>query len=131
MKSKTLPLAMVIAVIGCGLAIYANMNSADFKNMLDQERSKRFAAEQQLLKAQQKISVLQAELGSAKSKMSSIEKILTDGHAVQEELQSELDRARQEQEALKKQAQEAEAKATAAQEAAAQAAQGVREGMSQ
>lgn len=103
MRNATLPLAVGVAILGCVLAIYANMNSVDLKNVVDGERSKRFAAEKQLLKVQQKAKVLEAELGDAKSKMASIEKILTDGKVAEQELLSELDTIKKEREALKQQ----------------------------
>ena len=103
MKNTTLPLAIGIAVLGCILAVYANMNSGDLKKVLDEERSKRFAAEQQLLKAQQQVVTLEVKLGDVTSKMSSIEKILTDGKQVEKNLLEELDVARKEREVLMQQ----------------------------
>ena len=98
MKNKLLPLAIGVAIIGCALAVYANMNSSGFKTDLEQERSKRFLAEEKLQKAQQQVALLQVDLGDAKSKMASIEKILTDGKTMESDLKAELDAIKKERE---------------------------------
>jgi septal ring factor EnvC (AmiA/AmiB activator) len=100
MKNAMLPVAIGVAVLGLVLAVYANTNSGGLKAVLDQERSKRFAAEQQLLKAQQKVDSLEVELGEVTSKMSSIEKILTDGRQTEKVLLQELEAVKKEREAL-------------------------------
>jgi peptidoglycan hydrolase CwlO-like protein len=99
MKNNVLPIAVGIALIGCVLAVYANLNSSKLNTTLDNERSKRIAAEEQLSKAQQQIGSLQKDLGDAKSKMASIEKILNDG----KELAVELEAIKMEREMLKQQ----------------------------
>lgn len=99
MKNNVLPIAVGIALLGCVLAVYANLNSSKLNTTLDSERSKRIAAEEQLSKAQQQIGLLEKDLGDAKSKMTSIEKILNDG----KELAAELEVIKQEREMLKQQ----------------------------
>lgn len=108
MKNAMLPIALGVAVLGCVLAVYANMNSGNLKNVLDAERSKRFAAEQQVIKVQRTVSVLETQLGDAKSKMSSINKILSDGKQVEEEIMAELETIKKEREVLKQQLAEQE-----------------------
>lgn len=103
MKNTVLPLAIGVAVLGCVLAIYANMNNGSLKNILDEERSKRFAAEQQVIKIQRKVGSLEMQLGEAKSKMSSINKILSDGRQVEEDIMAELETIKKEREILKQQ----------------------------
>lgn len=94
-----LPVCVGIAVLGCLLAVYANLNSAKLNKTVDGERYKRITAEQQLQKAQQQIAALQTELGESQSKMKSIEKILNDG----QEIKAELDAVKKDREMLKQQ----------------------------
>ena len=103
MKSRSLPLVIGVVCLGIGLAVYATINSTDLKKAIEKERYQRLAAEQTLLKAQQKIADLEADLGDAKSKMSSIEKILTDGRAAEMKLKAELEVVKKEREALQDQ----------------------------
>lgn len=100
MKNRTLPIAVGVILLSVALAFYANMTSADLKKAVEQERYQRLNAEKVLLKAQQRVNALEAELGDAKSKMASIEKILTDGQAAKQELKAELEAVKKEREAL-------------------------------
>ncbi len=103
MKNATLPIAVGVAILGCVLAVYANLNSSKLSKDLDEERYKRLTAEQQLQNAQQKIGTAEAELGDAKSKMASIENILTNGKTAEKQLMGQLDELKMQNEALKQQ----------------------------
>ncbi len=103
MKNATLPVAVGVAILGCVLAVSANVSSANVNKMLEVERYNRITAEQRLQKAQQQISGLEAELGNAKSKMTSIEQILTDGKMATEQVATEMETIKQERDALKQQ----------------------------
>lgn len=117
MKNATLPLAVGISVIACALAVYANLRSSELKIVLDQERGKRFAVEQKLLSRQQEVTQLQSQLGEEKSKTAAIQKILTDGKAVEEEMTAKLQALEAERKAL------AESQASLQKKLEAQAAQ--------
>jgi|GEM_PF-6683381 len=117
MKNATLPLAVGISVIACALAVYANLRSSELKIVLDQERGKRFAVEQKLLSRQQEVTQLQSQLGEEKSKTAAIQKILTDGKAVEEEMTAKLEALEAERKAL------AESQASLQKKLEAQAAQ--------
>lgn len=103
MKNAIVPLAIGVAVLAFVLSVYSNMTSSNLKTILDQERAKRFAAEQQLLKEQQNVASLEAELGSLTSKMTSIQKILNDGRQAEQNLLSELEALKKEREEFKMQ----------------------------
>ena len=109
MKKISLPVAVGVAVICFVLAVYASVGSSKVSSTLGEERYKRITVEQQLQKALQEVKSLQEELGDAKSKMTSIEKILSDGR----ELAKELEAAKQAKDALQQQLAEIQAKAAA------------------
>ncbi|MEW5895997.1 MAG: hypothetical protein AB1650_09635 [Candidatus Omnitrophota bacterium] len=100
MKNTIVSVAVVVALLGCLLAVFANVSSSKLNRALDEERYKRMTAEQNLQKAEQNLSSAEAELGKAKSKMASIEKILNDGRLVEEQLKGELKAVQQENEEL-------------------------------
>jgi len=107
MKQISLPVAVGVAILCFVLAIYASVNSANVNSALDKERYKRITVEQQLQKTLRQVKTLEGELGAAKSKMASIEKILSDGR----ELAKELEAAKQEKAALQQQLTETQDRA--------------------
>lgn len=79
MKNKTLPVAVAVAIIGCVLAVSANVTTNDMHKNLNQERYKRMMAEEQLAQANQEIKNLGTELQETKAKIANIESVLKTG----------------------------------------------------
>ena len=61
-KNMTLPVAVFVAIIGCVLAVSANVTTSKMHSDIEQERYKRLAAEEQLQKAMGMISQLKVQL---------------------------------------------------------------------
>jgi septal ring factor EnvC (AmiA/AmiB activator) len=117
MKNKTLPVAVFVAILGCVLAVSANVTTSKLKNLYDTEQYKRLTAEQELQKAQGYIAQLHADLKASKDKLGSIESILTEGKSMTKDMSSQIEQLQQERDTLKVKVDEL-IKAQAAQPAA-------------
>lgn len=102
MKNMTLPVAVAVAIIGCVLAVSANVTTSKMHEDLDQERYKRMSAEKQLQKAHAAINRFKTELSDARNKIQGIQEILNVGQSARESLKGELESVSQEREALRK-----------------------------
>ena len=92
-KSKALPVAIFVAIVGCVLAVSANVTTSKIQQDLEQERYKRFHAEEQ-------VQNMQAELAASQSKIAGIEQILNTGATASEDFKSQLDSLTQERDSL-------------------------------
>jgi len=93
MKSMTVPVAVAVAIVGCVLAVSANVTTTQMNRNLDNEAYKRMAAEKELMKAQAEIKKYQTELAAAQAKLQDIKSVLDKGQA---EMKAKLDAERQE-----------------------------------
>ncbi|MCR4336245.1 MAG: hypothetical protein NUV91_00345 [Candidatus Omnitrophica bacterium] len=105
MKNMTIPVAVAVAIIGCILAVSANVTTIKVRENLDRERYKRFAAEESLQKTQTQLQRLEAELSLANGKLTSIEDVINEGKSVRSDLQNEVDRLQEEKTLLEGQIQ--------------------------
>ncbi len=101
MKNKTLPVAVFVAILGCVLAVSANVTTSKIKNLYDTEQYKRLTAEQELQKAQGYISKLQADFKASQDKLGSIENILSQGKSMNQDMSSQLEKLQQERDAAR------------------------------
>ncbi len=101
MKNKTLPVAVFVAILGCVLAVSANVTTSKIKNLYDTEQYKRLTAEQELQKAQGYIAKLQDELKASQDKLGGIESILNKGKSQTDDMSSLIQTLQQERDALK------------------------------
>lgn len=102
MKKMSLPVAVFVALLGCGLAVIANVTTSRMHEKLEGERYRRIAVEEQLQKADQMIVQLKVELAEAKNKIASIQSILSGT----ENLKDQLKAVDAQKRALQKQIQE-------------------------
>lgn len=105
-KNMVVPVAVAVAIIGCVLAVSANVTTSKIHKNLDQERYKRFAAEQELLKANSALQEVQGELTESRQKIEGIQKIVSDGNSANSNLKNQLDALNKEKEALRQQLQQ-------------------------
>lgn len=103
MKNMTVPVAVGVAIIGCVLAVSANVTTSKIHKDLDQERYKRIIAEKELQKATNQIKQLERQLGDAESKVSSIRQIIEQGNSEVQNLQTQLEALSKEKSALRQQ----------------------------
>jgi len=89
-KNMTLPVAVAVAIIGCVLAVSANVTTSKMHQNLEKERYKRIVAEEQLQKTQAKIRSMGSELKAAQAKIGSIEEILNLGASAKKDLEAKL-----------------------------------------
>jgi septal ring factor EnvC (AmiA/AmiB activator) len=105
-KTMTLPVAVAVAIIGCVLAVSANVTTSKMHQSLQQERYRRLSAEDQLQKAQITIKNMNEELVTSRAKMEGIEKILNQGRTDSQQLEAQLQGVNQEKQALQQQLQQ-------------------------
>ena len=103
MKKMTLPVAVAVAIIGCVLAVSANVTTSKMNDNLDQERYQRMLVEKQFQKAQGTIKELQNELKASRAKIQSIEQILNQGESATADLKAQLEAVAKEKETLRQQ----------------------------
>ena len=107
MKNKTLPVAVFVAILGCVLAVSANVTTSKIKNLYDTEQYKRLTAEQELQKAQGYIAKLQDELKASQDKLGGIENILNQDKSKTEDMSSLIQTLQKERDTLKMKLDEA------------------------
>ena len=105
-KTMTLPVAVAVAIIGCVLAVSANVTTSKTVEDLKQERYKRMVAEEQLQKAKNDVSALSEQLFDSQAKIESIERILNQGKTEPQQLEQDLSAAQAEKSSLLQQLQE-------------------------
>ena len=113
MKIKVLPWAVGVAILGCVLAVSANVTTSKMYDSLNHERHVRMQSEQNLQIASATIKTLEARLAESQKKFESIEAILNQGKATANDLQAKLDQVMQEKESLAKKMTELEQQAAA------------------
>ncbi len=102
MKSIILPGAVIVAVIGCALAINATITTNKMQGNLDQERYKRMVAEEQFQKARGAIRTLTIEVEDSREKIQGIQKWLAIGKSMNEDLKRKVASINKEKESLQK-----------------------------
>ena len=100
MKKMTLPVAVFVAILGCVLAVSANVTTMRIHGNLKQERFKRIAAEQQLQSAINDIRLMKQQLTESRNALNGIRAILTSDRETSTALQAQLDRMEQEKKNL-------------------------------
>ena len=103
MKNMILPVAVFVAIVGCVLAVSANVSSSGMYDNLKNERYLRIVAEEKLQKAEKIIQALNTELKDSRDKIESIGAILNQGRTVADDLRSQLDKTSVEKAQLLKQ----------------------------
>jgi len=92
---------IVLIVGSVGAAIYYNQNSFRSEEILNKERYTRMLTEENLEKANIKVSSLQGDMKDAKVKITSLEKLLQQKKLLAENLQSRLEKTLASEIALK------------------------------
>jgi septal ring factor EnvC (AmiA/AmiB activator) len=105
-KTMTLPVAVAVAIIGCVLAVSANVTTSKTVEDLKQERYKRMLAEEQFQKAKNDVSALSSQLSDSQAKIESIERILNQGKTVTQKLEQDLSAVQAEKATLLQELQE-------------------------
>jgi len=103
MKNVSLPIAIVIAVIGCALAVNAFITSSNLRQNVQEERYKRMVAEEHLQNNKNDMAKIKADLTAAQQTLASIQQLVNKGKDTNSELKSELEQLRQERDMLKQQ----------------------------
>lgn len=104
-KRITLPVAVGVAILGCVLAVSANVTTSQMHGSLQKERYHRLVTEQQLQQTQSQMHQILMELAASRAKIDGIEKIINQGQSNSQELRGQLEALAQERDALKKQIQ--------------------------
>ena len=103
MKNATFPISVVIAIVGCALAVNAYITSGNMRQSLEEERYKRIVAEEHVQNTKTEMAKIRADLAGAKQTLSSIQQLVNKGKDQNSELRTELDQAKKERDALKAQ----------------------------
>ncbi len=103
MKNASLPIAVVVAVIGCGLAINAYITSGNMRQNLEEERYKRMTAEEHLQNTKGDLAKIRTELAAAQKTLASIQDLINKNKDTTSDLKGQLDTVRQERDSLKQQ----------------------------
>ena len=100
MKKPSLSVAVIVAIIGCCLAVLASVSAGRLSDKLEGERYRRITAEQELLKAENENLRISKELEDTKSKIASIQEILTGSESANSTLKTQLEGVSQERKTL-------------------------------
>ena len=103
MKKFTLPVAVGVGILGCVLAVSANVTTNEMRKTLEKERYSRILAEEKLQTASAKINALTKDIADSANKIASIEEILNVGNTANSELKAQLDALVKQNEALRQQ----------------------------
>ena len=117
-KNMSVPVAVFVAIVGCVLAVSANVTTSKIHQNLEQERQKRLAAEQELQKAQGSVGQLRGQLGEAQQKLKVIDDVINQGKSTTTNLKNQLDALASEKAALANQVKELQKALTDVQQAA-------------
>ena len=112
MKTRVLPLAVGVAILGCVLAVSANVTTSKIHENLDRERHVRLETEKQLQSAIMRIRTLQSQMAESQKKFENIQAILNQGRTVTNDLQLRLDEVIREKEVLAQKMTELQNQAT-------------------
>jgi peptidoglycan hydrolase CwlO-like protein len=99
-RNLSLPIAIIVAIGGCILAVVANITTNNIHEDLGREQYHRMEAERSLQQAERKIAALTKEVEEASDKIQSIQTILSRGKTEANDLQSKLDVVAQEKKSL-------------------------------
>lgn len=103
MKNAIFPVSIVIAILGCALAVNAYITSGNMRQNLEEERYKRMVAEEHMQNTKTEMTKIRADLAAATQTLASIQQLVNKGKDANSELRSELDQAKKERDALKQQ----------------------------
>jgi peptidoglycan hydrolase CwlO-like protein len=90
-KNLTVRISVVVAVIGCVLAVLASVNMGKTNTSLAEERYKRISAEQNIQQANIYIQQQRAQLAETQNKLKGIEGIINQGQSTASTLKSQLE----------------------------------------
>jgi len=102
----TLPVAVFVAIVGCVLAVSANVTTSNIHQDLEKERYKRLSAEEQLQKDQGLIVRLRKDLADSQQKLGAIDQVINQGKSATTTLQSQLEAVNNEKAVLMEQVQQ-------------------------
>ena len=102
MKTRVLPWAVGVAILGCVLAVSANVTTSKMYDNLSNERHARMDVERQLLVAVGRVRALETRLAISQKKFDNIQAILNQGRSTANDLQTRLEQVTQEKENLVK-----------------------------
>jgi len=100
-KNKSLPVAVFVAIVGCVLAVSANVTTSKMHEKVKNERFKRLDLEKNILKLTQENNALKKDLAGKSSKLAQIEKIFNVGKAEKDNLKTELQKVVTEKDTLR------------------------------
>lgn len=103
MKKMTLPIAIFVAILGCVLAVSANVTTMKIHGSLRQEQFKRIKAEQQLQAAVNDIRLMKQQLTESRNALDGIRAILDSDRNASDALQAQLNKMKQEKKSLESQ----------------------------
>ena len=93
MRIFTVVLSIILAILGCVLAVQYYQGASKAENDLHQERYLRMVAEEGLEEAKTKIQSLETEIARLKEKIANLDRIVTQEKAKNNSLKSRLDEA--------------------------------------
>jgi len=102
-KNLSLPISIVVAVVGCALAVNAYITSGNMRQNLEEERYKRMSAEENLQNTKSEVAKIRADLAAAQQTLTSIQDLVSKGSSANSGLRTQLDAVTQERDALKQQ----------------------------
>ncbi|OGX27740.1 MAG: hypothetical protein A2787_03705 [Omnitrophica WOR_2 bacterium RIFCSPHIGHO2_01_FULL_48_9] len=108
MKNTLVPIAVVAVLLACLLMFKAYQTETNAKKALDLERYQRITAEEKLQQTEMKVSSLQGEINSTRSKLEKIQQVLQEGEIEKDDLVSQIDSVSQEKAALEQRLKELE-----------------------
>jgi peptidoglycan hydrolase CwlO-like protein len=100
-KNRLVPVAVGVAILGCVLAVSANVTTSKIHQNLLEERYQRLETERALQQAVGKIESLDVQLNDYYQRLSGIQEILTQGTSTTNSMKDQLENVRQENETLK------------------------------
>ena len=100
MKNRVLPWAVAVGILGCVLAVSANVTTSNMHESLNRERHARLATEEKLQGAVNEIKKLDAQLAESEKKFQNIQAILNQGRDMTNDLQTKLDAVTKEKETM-------------------------------
>jgi len=91
-KKMSLPVAVFVAILGCVLAVSANVTTMQIHDQLKKERLRRFQAENTMQKMAQELKIIKSQANQYNQDLASIQEILgkrdTEKNAMKKQLDS-------------------------------------------
>ena len=100
MKKMTLPVAVFVAILGCVLAVSANVNTMQIHDKLKMERYHRIQAENQMQNLQQEMAFIKKQAAQSLDDLARIQSILSNYDTEKTTLRQELQQMSQERDKL-------------------------------